>query len=232
MPLQAKRKGITHILIIEDDEDLHEYLRNTLQEQNYLVTITSNGASGLRLFSETKPDLVILDIHLPDITGESVLANIRKENSSVPVIMLTATADVETKVKTLQSGADDYVIKPFDGAELVARVQARLRGGDNDQSSPLQVADLTLDPKKIEVQRAGKVIDLSPQEFKLLEYLMRNKGVVLTREIILDRIWLYPQEVETRVVDVYVGYLRKKIDTPHSKKLFHSIRGFGYTLKE
>src|SRR5262249_25637114 len=151
-------------------------------------------------FSESKPDLVVLDIQLPDITGETVLQEIRKIDSSIPVIMLTANADVNSRVRNLEGGADDYVIKPFDGAELIARVRARLRSGEGSNDAVLQVADLTLDTKKIEVRRGGRLIHLTPQEFKLLEYLMRNKGVVLSRDVILDRIWLYPQEVETRVV--------------------------------
>ncbi len=224
-------KHAYRILVIEDDRDLHAYLHAILQDNNYISTIVANGAGGLEAFDELRPDLVILDINLPDIKGESVLLEIRKRDSHVPIVMLTAKNDTQTKVQSLTGGADDYITKPFDSTELVARIHARLRP-IKGQKSMLRIGDLELDPVKVEVKRAGKSINLTPQEFKLLEYLMNNKGIVLSRDMILDRIWEYSQEIETRVVDVYMGYLRKKIETGFEKKIFYSIRGFGYTIKD
>lgn len=218
------------ILIIEDDLELQKYLKQSLTNSDFNVRTAKNGTSGLELFTKIHPDLILLDLTLPDIDGDSVCRQIRQDDESVPVIMLTAKDDVSDKVKGLSSGADDYVTKPFNIDELVARIKTRLRvSGD---SGIIQIADLVLDPTKIEVKRAGQVINLTPQEFKLLEYLMKNKGKVLTREMILNRIWLMSPDIETRVVDVYMGYLRKKVDSGFDHNLLHSIRGFGYTIKE
>lgn len=165
------------------------------------------------------------------MSGESVLLEIRKKYQDLPVIILTARDNISDIVQGLNIGADDYITKPFVADELLARVKARLRiGGEAD--TKLSIADLELDDKTLEVKRGNKNIQLTPQEFKLLEYLMRNKGRILTREMILNRVWLYSQDIETRVVDVYMGYLRKKIDQGFEKKLLRSVRGFGYMIKE
>lgn len=165
------------------------------------------------------------------MNGEGVCLEIKKNYPTLPVIILSAKNAVSDKVKSLKIGADDYVSKPFDLEELLARIQARLRTTGVDNEKILQVSDLVLNPKTLEVKRGKRLIQLTPQEFKLLQYLMLNTGIVLSREMILNRIWLYSPDVETRVVDVYMGYLRKKIDTGHGHKLLHSIRGFGYTIK-
>ena len=156
---------------------------------------------------------------------------VRKNYPELPVLILTAKDSVRDIVHGLNLGADDYMTKPFVGEELLARVQARLRDRGTG-STLLKVADLELDTHTLEVKRAGKLIKLTPQEFKLLQYLMNNKGRILTRDMILNRIWPSSFEIETRVVDVYMGYLRKKIDQDHNKKLLQSARGFGYTIKE
>jgi DNA-binding response OmpR family regulator len=164
--------------------------------------------------------------------GETVCVEAKKMYPDVPIIILTAkdsTADVVRGLEDL--GADDYIAKPFETEELLARIKARLRKGGNN-SSRLEIADLILDTKTLEVKRGDKKIELTPQEFKLLEYLMSNKGKVMTRDAILNRVWLYSPDIETRVVDVYVGYLRKKIDEGFDKPLIHSVRGFGYVVKE
>lgn len=217
--------------VVEDDKELQEYLKDLLTDNGYTVKVASNGVSAINLIEKSVPDLVILDLRLPDISGETVCQQIRKDHPTLPIIMLTAKDGLSDKVRGLGVGADDYVTKPFVADELIARVKARLRGQVSN-GGILKIADLELDPKKIEVKRDSKYITLTPQEFKLLEYLMNNKGIVLTRDMILNRIWLYSPDVESRVVDVYMGYLRKKIDAGFKKKLLHSIRGFGYTIKE
>ena len=222
---------IPFILVIEDDKDIQKYLSDLLIENNFAIETANNGISGLAIIKKSEPSLVLLDLTLPDMTGEGVCLEIRKQSTTLPIIMLTAKDDVIDKVKGLSAGADDYITKPFVADELIARIKARLRSTGGEKSI-LQIGDLVLDNKKFEVTRANKKIDLTPQEFKLLEYLMKNKGIVLTRDMILNRIWLYSPDVESRVVDVYMGYLRKKIDVPFGKKLLHSVRGFGYTIKD
>lgn len=219
------------IVIIEDDTDLVTYLKDLLREHDFTTKTAATGVSGIALVESSEPSLVLLDLSLPDMSGEGVCMEIRKHYKDLPIIMLTAKDATTDKVRGLNAGADDYITKPFVADELIARIKSRLRSTEGN-SSQLKVGDLVLDTQKIEVTRAGEQITLTPQEFKLLEYLMRNVGVVLTREMILNRIWLYSPDIESRVVDVYIGYLRKKIDSGHKTKLIHSIRGFGYTVKE
>jgi two-component system response regulator MprA len=222
---------LPHILVVDDDSDLQDYLKTLLSESNFVVNTASSGSEALKSVQKIEPDLVLLDLMLPDMNGEGVCKEIKKLYPECPVVMLTAKDEVASKVRGLEGGADDYITKPFEPEELVARVKARLRGAHGEDTI-LKIADLELNKKTIEVTRAGKVIPLTPQEFKLLEYLMTNKNIVLTRDMILNRIWLYSPDIESRVVDVYVGYLRKKIDSGHKRKLITSIRGFGYTIKE
>src|SRR5258708_3410504 len=222
---------IPKILVIEDDRDIREYLKEFLTENNFSVHAEEKGIPGLEYLKKKEPDLVLLDLGLPDIDGESVCIEIRKNYPEIHVIILTAKNSVDDKVKALNVGADDYVTKPFVADELLARVHARLRN-KLPNNSKVTIGDLELDSKKIQVKRGEKQITLTPQEFKLLEYLMRNKGMVLTREMILNRIWQYSDDVESRVVDVYIGYLRRKIDTGFDKKVIQSVRGFGYTINE
>ncbi len=219
------------ILIVEDERGIREYLREILTAEGYGVTTASDGTSALEKLDKSPPDLVILDLKLPDISGESICRTINKDYAETAVIMLTAKDTPSDVVEGLNLGADDYITKPFEERELLARVKARLRNkGGNDDI--VNVGDLVLNSKTFSVKRGDKNIALTPQEYKLLEYLMRNSNQVLTREMILNRIWLYSPDIETRVVDVYIGYLRKKIDKGYKNKLIHSIRGFGYTIKE
>ena len=219
------------VLIVEDDKGLQKYLRELLLDNGYAVQTASDGVSALESLTKSEPDVVVLDLGLPSISGEAVCQEIRKHNKNLPIIILTAKDGITDIVQGLNLGADDYITKPFVADELLARIKARLRkNGDNE--AVLKIADLELNTQTMEVRRAEKIIQLTPQEFKLLQYLMSNKGRILSREMILSRIWLYSADVETRVVDVYIGYLRKKIDTGFSKKLIHSIRGFGYVVKE
>ncbi|MBI2337716.1 response regulator transcription factor [Candidatus Daviesbacteria bacterium] len=222
---------VSKIIIVEDDIGLQKYLKELLLNNEYSPQTFSDGISALNYIAKSVPDLVILDLGLPNMSGESVCQQIRKEYPEIPVIILTARDGIADIVQGLSLGADDYMTKPFVADELLARIKARLRrSGEPDNK--LKIADLELDRKTFEVKRQGKVIQLTPQEFKLLEYLMHNKGRILTREMILNRVWLYSQDIETRVVDVYMGYLRKKIDGGQKKKLLHSVRGFGYMIKE
>src|SRR5258708_3058157 len=222
---------IPKILVIEDDCVIREYLKEFLTENNFSVHTEGQGIPGLEYLKKKEPDLVLLDLGLPDIDGESICMEIGKNYPEIPVIILTAKNSLDDKIKGLNIGADDYVTKPFIADELLARIKARLRT-KLPNNSKIKIADLELDSKKIQIKRGEKEIVLTPQEFKLLEYLMINKDVVLTREMILNRIWKYSDEVESRVVDVYIGYLRKKIDGDFKKKLIKSIRGFGYTINE
>src|SRR3984957_15779354 len=219
------------ILVVEDDRGLQKYLRELLLDNGYAVQTVSDGIAALDYFKKAVPDLLVLDLGLPVMSGEAVCQEVRKKYKEVPIVILTAKDSINDIVKGLNLGADDYITKPFVADEFLARIKARLRKQVNNMTT-LKVADLELDGKKMEVKRNGKVIQLTPQEFKLLQYLMSNKGRILTRDMILSRIWLYSSDVETRVVDVYMGYLRKKIDAKTEKKLLHSVRGFGYIIKE
>lgn len=219
------------ILVIEDDKDLSDYLKELLRENDFVAKTANRGIDGLKLAETTNPHLVLLDLTLPDMNGEGVCLEIKKHNPMLPVIMLTAKDTIGDKVKNLSSGADDYITKPFVPEELIARIRARLRASGQDPGATLEVGDLTLDTKKMMVTRGNKVIHLTPQEYKLLHYLMSNIGTILTRDMILNRVWFQSPDIETRVVDVYMGYLRKKIDSPFKKKMIQSIRGFGYTIK-
>ncbi len=218
------------ILVVEDDQAIRECIRDILIENNYLVDAAEDGVKALTLLKKQTPDLVILDLGLPKIAGESVLQEIKKTFSSLPVIILTAKNHTEDVVNAFKLGADDYISKPFELQELVARIKVKLK--DDALNSKIAIHGLVLDVQKVYVERDGKEISLSPHEFKLLHYLMLNKGKVLSREMILNRIWQYSYDVDSRVVDVYIGYLRKKIDSKFNKKLINSVRGFGYVIKE
>lgn len=217
------------ILIVEDDEAILSVVKDILTESNYVVEDASDGVAALSLVKKQPPDLLVLDLGLPKLTGESVLVEVKKLYPNLPVIVLTAKNHTTDVVKGFQLGADDYISKPFEIEELLARVRLKLK---SDKDLKMTIDDLILDTEKVYVERAGKEIKLSPHEFKLLQYLMMNQGKVLSRDMILNRIWQYSFDVDTRVVDVYVGYLRKKIDAGYKKKLISSVRGFGYVIKD
>lgn len=219
------------ILVIEDTQELREYLTTLLADQGYKVLAAEEGTLALKLFEKTTPDLVILDLGLPTISGESVCKEIKQLSPQTQILVLTAKHTVADIANTLNLGADDYMPKPFEVDELLARIKARLRTNAQTEKV-LKAHDLTLDTEKVEVTRGQKNIQLTPLEFKLLEYLLANKGRVLTRDMILARVWATSPDIETRVVDVYMGYLRKKIDKGHRTPILHSIRGFGYMVKD
>jgi two-component system, OmpR family, response regulator len=218
------------LLLIEDDKELVKYLKDYLTSEGFSVKSVVNGSEAKEILKKIQPDLVVLDLNLPDLQGESLCKEIKKDNPHLPVIILTGKNTLNDKLNAFGIGADDYVTKPFNAEELLARIKVRLKDGLN--GSVITIDNLSLDKNKIEVKRGNKIIDLTPQEFKLLEILMNNKDRVLTREMLLSKIWPNSFDLETRVIDVYISYLRKKIDFPPNKKLIHSQRGFGYCIKE
>lgn len=217
------------IVVVEDDKELATYIEQILTTQRYTVYVAHQGTRGLKLVDDVQPSLVLLDLTLPDIEGKTVCKHIKDKYPTIPVVMLTARSSTEDIVAGLQVGADDYITKPFQSEELLARVQTRLRAPENN--AVLRLGDLEVNTQNFEVHRAGKLIPLTHTEYSLLHYLILNQGRVITREMILSNVWSYSPDVESRVVDVYIGYLRKKLEGKGQKKLIHSVRGFGYVLK-
>lgn len=219
------------VLIVEDEAEMRDYLQELCIDQGYTVHTADSGLQARKLFEKVVPDVILLDLNLPDIPGQTLCEEVKQTYPEVVVIMVTAKDTPQELAKGLNLGADDYIAKPFDPQELIARLAARTRPSGTVDQQQLHIADLVLDTKTHQVTRHDKPIDLTPQEFKLLEYLMSNPDMVLSREMILSRIWGTAADVETRVVDVYIGYLRKKIDRNFKPKLIQSVRGFGYMLK-
>ncbi len=219
------------ILVVEDDRKVASFIRKGLTEDGYAVDVASDGETGLAMGLDRLHDVIVLDVMLPGKPGFQVVRELRQAKVATPVLLLTARDAVEDKVQGLDAGADDYLTKPFAFAELLARVRALLRRGTAARAPVLQVADLTLDPATRTVARGGEAISLTNREFALLEYLMRNAGRVLTRTTIAEHVWDYSFDSGTNVIDVYVNYLRKKIDAGRERKLIHTVRGVGYVLK-
>lgn len=219
------------LLVIEDEQKVANFIRQGLEEEGYAVDHAADGASGLQMALEGLHDVIVLDVMLPKLDGLSVLQQLRQENVTTPVLLLTVRATIEDKVLGLDAGADDYLTKPFAFEEFVARVRALLRRRAETTPPILQVADLALDPARRVVSRGDQKIELTPREFALLDYFMRNPGRVLSRTMIANRVWDYTFDAATNVIDVYVNYLRKKIDTGHDTKLLHTVRGVGYVMK-
>lgn len=219
----------TNLLVVEDDPSLREILVDILREEFYTVYEAEKGAEALKLVEKIEPHLVILDLGLPDIDGESVCSQIKKHYPVIQVIILTGRSEPQTVVNTFEKGADDYVTKPFDNTVLLARIKTRLKK-QKRQDPILACGDIILNRDTLDVTRDSKRIELSKTEFELLEYLMINAGKVVSREQILSNVWAQNPDIETRVVDVYIGYLRKKIDTGQTQKRIQSKRGFGYLL--
>ena len=220
------------VLLVEDEKKVASFIKKGLEEHGYAVDYGSDGKSGLIMALDQIHDLVILDINLPEIDGLTVLRQMRENNVVTPVLLLTVRATIEDKVIGLDTGADDYLAKPFSFEELLARVRALLRRRSETKSPVLKVADLVLDPSSRQVFRGDDRIELTSKEFAILEYFIRNSGRVLTRTMIIDHVWDYDFDADTNVVDVYVNYLRKKIDAHYQPKLLHTIRGTGYVLRE
>jgi heavy metal response regulator len=219
------------ILVVEDEPKVASFIRRALEEETYSVDAATNGSDGLELARSNSYDVVILDLMLPGLPGMDVLKAIRAARLKVPVLILTARSQVDQKVTGLDAGADDYLTKPFSIDELLARVRALLRRGAGESMAVIQVEDLVLNPATREVTRGSQRIELTAKEYALLEYLMRNAGRVLTRPMIAEHVWNIDFDTFTNVIDVYVNYLRNKIDRGRDRKLIHTVRGSGYVLK-
>lgn len=218
------------ILIAEDDEALAKFVRQGLEGEHYAVDVFPDGEQARAAASETEYDIVILDLNLPKLDGIAVLRQLRLKRPSLPVLVLTQRTRVEDRVQSLDTGADDYLAKPFSFSELSARIRALVRRSHLPSESVLTVADLKLDRVEHRVERAGKRIELTTKEFSLLEYLMRNAGRRVTRSMIVEHVWNLTFDTTTNVVDVYINYLRRKVDDGHASKLIHTVRGVGYEL--
>jgi DNA-binding response OmpR family regulator len=220
------------ILVVEDDKSVASFVKKGLESEQYAVDLAGDGEDAQALVGEATFDLVILDLLLPKVDGWEVLKHIRAQKPSLPVLILSGRARVEDRVKGLDLGADDYLTKPFSFSELSARVRALLRRSPNPVGVVLQVKELELNRAERVVRRAGRRIDLTPREFALLEYLMRNAGRCVTRAMIIEHVWNFSFDTMTNVVDVYINYLRKKVDLGFESKLIHTVRNVGYELGE
>lgn len=222
------------ILIIEDEANIARVIRLELEYEGYLVETATDGATGLSLAIEKNWDLILLDIMIPELNGMEVLRRFRSKDPITPVILLTARNSVFDKVSGLDQGANDYITKPFQIEELLARIRSCLRSqqGQKPINNSLQVANLEIDENLRSVKRDGKEIDLTKREYDLLHFLMKNKNQVLEREQLLNAVWGYSYIGDTNVVDVYIRYLRKKIDNDFQPSLIHTVRGVGYSLRE
>ncbi|MGH7250241.1 MAG: response regulator [Candidatus Methylomirabilaceae bacterium] len=219
------------ILVIEDEVKVASFIRRALEEESYAVDVCADGSKGLQMGLSGSYDLIILDLMLPGVLGLEILKELRKEKIQAPVLILTARSQVDQRVKGLDAGADDYLTKPFAIEELLARVRALLRRGGGEATGHIQIRDLVLNPATREVTRGGRRIELTAKEYALLEYMMRNAGRVLTRPMIAEHVWNLDFDTFTNVIDVYVNYLRNKIDRGREPRLIHTVRGSGYVLK-
>jgi len=218
------------ILVAEDDVPLAEFLRERLREEQFSVELVSDGREAEELASNESYDLVLLDLNLPGTDGLDILRGIRSKKPDLPVLVVTGSNLLEERIRGLDAGADDYIGKPFAFAELAARIRAVLRRGNRAARDVLQIGDLELDRVNRTVRRAGYDIDLSPKEFSLLEFLMRHEGQPIPRSTIVEKVWKLNLNPLTNVVDVYINYLRRKIDSGHDRTLIHTVRGIGYQI--
>ena len=220
------------LLVVEDEKKVASFIKQGLEEEGYAVDVALDGEKGLEMALDRVHDLIILDISLPKRDGLQVLKKLRQQRVNIPVLLLTVRETIEDKILGLDAGADDYLTKPFAFQELVARVRALLRRRAEAEPALLQVADLILDPARRVVSRGGEKIELTAKEMALLEYLMSNHGRVLTRTQMIEHVWNYDFDTTTNIIDVYINYLRKKVDSGRAPKLIHTVRGVGYVLKE
>ncbi len=231
MPSMAD-STLGHVLLAEDDRGVRESLVRALTFEGYEVEAVTDGAQALEAVTARQPDVVVLDVMMPYVDGLTVCRQLRDRYRTLPILMLTARHEVSDRVAGLDAGADDYVVKPFALGELLARLRALLRRTSlSDTNETLKVADLVLDPQSRRAERNGRVMDLTKTEFDLLELLMLNAGIVLSRDTIYQRIWGYDFETSSRSLDVYVGYLRTKTEAGGEERLLHTVRGVGYVLR-
>jgi two-component system, OmpR family, copper resistance phosphate regulon response regulator CusR len=228
----ANFKAMQKILIIEDERKVANSLGQGLEEEGYSVEIAFDGMTGKEMALANLYDLIILDINLPLLNGQEVCRAVRAANENIPVLMLTALGTTDDIVSGFGCGADDYLVKPFEFRELMARIKAILKRISSSSSNVLRIADLELNLDKKNAKRAGKTIELTAKEFALLEFLLRNKGRVVTRTDIAEKIWDITFDTGTNVIDVYINFLRKKIDKSFSPRLIHTQIGMGYIMKE
>jgi heavy metal response regulator len=219
------------LLVVEDEKKVARFIQRGLEEEGYAVDVARDGEEALALARDGVHDLILLDIGLPGKNGLQVLRELRDGKREVPVLLLTVRATIEDKVLGLDAGADDYLTKPFAFQELLARIRALLRRQTGGGPAVLKYADLLLDPARRTASRGGEKIELTSKEFALLEYLLRHPGRVLTRTRIIEHVWDYDFDSGTNLVDVYINYLRKKVDSGREPKLIHTVRGVGYVLK-
>ena len=222
----------SNILVVEDEAKLAQFIKLELEFENYQVTVATDGLTGLSSARQIQPDLILLDWMLPGISGPEICRRLRQTGDKVPIILLTAKDEVSDRVTGLDAGADDYVIKPFSIEELLARVRANLRRDSQEESEVLQFGDLTLNRSTREVFRAKRLIELTAKEFDLLEYLLSHPRQVLTRDQILERVWGYDFMGDSNIIEVYVRYLRLKLEQSNESRLIQTVRGVGYVLRE
>lgn len=220
------------LLVVEDEIHLQDIIRKRLIKAGYSVDACGDGREALDYLAMSPYDAVILDIMLPGMSGIEVLKTIRREGNHVPVLFLTARDGIEDRVEGLDCGADDYLVKPFAFEELLARIRVMIRRQSDTPTDELVLADLKMDVRSRMVTRGGKTVELSAKEFSMLEYLMRNQGRVLSREQIEQHVWDFDYDGGSNMVDVYIRYLRKKLDEGYEKKLIHTVRGAGYVMRE
>ncbi|WP_019504272.1 response regulator transcription factor [Pleurocapsa sp. PCC 7319] len=222
----------SHILVVEDEAKLAQFIKMELEFENYEVTVAPDGFAGLSTAREIQPDLILLDWMLPGISGPEICRRLRQTGDQVPIILLTAKDEVGDRVAGLDAGADDYVIKPFSIEELLARIRANLRREQVEDTELLQFTDLTLNRSTREVFRGKRSIELTAKEFDLLDYLMAHPRQVLTRDQILERVWGYDFMGDSNIIEVYIRYLRLKLEDQKEQRLIQTVRGVGYVLRE
>lgn len=220
------------ILVVEDEKKVASFIKRGLEEEDFSVDLAVDGKEGMALATNGNYDLILMDVMLPIMDGLSVIKALREKNVTTPVLCLTAKDSIDDIVAGLDSGSDDYLTKPFAFAELVSRAKALIRRNSRDRGAELTFADLRVDPVSHKVRRGSKEIELTSKEYALLEYFMRNPNQALTRTMIAEQVWDYTFDTFTNIIDVYVNYLRKKIDRDFAQKLIHTVRGVGYMLKE
>lgn len=227
------RKMNASILVVEDNQALSQSLKSWLQK-DYKITLVSEGKTALKKLSKKEYDLIILDLGLPDIPGQEVCRQLRSDGNKSPLLVLTASEEVSSRVKLLDFGADDYLLKPFYVSELQARIRALLRRGNgkNQASNVITVADLSIDTNRRLVKRSGKKLQIRPKEYDILEYLMQNHGTVVTRAMIIDTVWENPSEGWNNTVDVHIKFLRDQIDRPFDQQLIKTVYGVGYMIDD
>jgi len=220
------------VLVIEDDQETLDYIVRGLEEAGHITEGTPSGKEGLFLALEQPHDVLVVDRMLPEIDGLSIIQTLRSSDKATPILILSALGEVDDRVEGLRKGGDDYLVKPFAFSELLARLEALVRRGDAEAvETELQVGDLEMDLLKREVKRAGRTIELQPREYRLLEYLVRHAGQVVTRTMLLEKVWDYHFDPQTNVIDVHVSRLRSKIDKGFDTPLIHTVRGAGYVLR-